>query len=139
MAQGYLTLEEAARKLAMAPDELRGMASKREIRAFQDRGTWRFRTQDIEELSRQRGQGSVPELSLGETRPSMPVDGGPKTPSPRGSEGEVFDFSLDSDEAVPIGLEPLGLSAPPSSKKKVDSKLGPRTPPPTPGSDSDVK
>jgi len=44
MAQGYYTLDEAAIRLAMAPDELKAMARPGEIRAFQDRGTWRFRS-----------------------------------------------------------------------------------------------
>jgi len=39
MAQGYYTLDEAAIRLAMAPDELKAMARRGEIRAFQDRGT----------------------------------------------------------------------------------------------------
>src|SRR5438046_2447977 len=57
MVQGYYTLEEAARILGMATDELSQMAQRRQVRAFADRGTWRFRTQDIEELARRRGQG----------------------------------------------------------------------------------
>src|SRR5262249_6643137 len=66
MVQGYYTLEEAARVLGMIPDKLSQMAQRREIRAFADRGTWRFRTQDVEEMARRLGRGSSPELQLGE-------------------------------------------------------------------------
>src|SRR5207237_711752 len=66
MAQGYYTLEEAAGLLKLAVDELKMMARGGEVRSFQDRGTWRFRVQDIQELARQRGLGSEPDLVLGE-------------------------------------------------------------------------
>jgi len=63
MAQFY-TMEEAARVLGMDPEELKEKAQKREIRAFLDGGSWQFRASDIDELARQRGMGSDPDLSL---------------------------------------------------------------------------
>ena len=77
--QGYLTLEEAARTLSIPVDELRQMAQKNQIRSFQDRGTLRFRSQDIQELARQRGLGNSQE---------EPVVPAPATPpkTPRVSE-----------------------------------------------------
>ena len=125
MVQGYYTLDEAARILGMDPEKLGHMAQRREIRAFADRGTWRFRTQDVEELARRSGLGSDPELQHGEakgaTRP--PVD-------------EVFDFSLTPTDSTE-GEHQVVIDSPSSSK--FTSK--PATPVPTtskPGSDSDV-
>src|SRR5215468_8695286 len=66
MVQGYYTLEEACRILGVAADELKAMSKRGELRAFQDRGTLRFRTQEVEEKARQRGVGSAPDLPLGE-------------------------------------------------------------------------
>lgn len=63
MAQFY-TLEEAARVLGMNPEELKGKAQHREVRAFLDGGSWRFRVADVDELARRRGLGSDPELHL---------------------------------------------------------------------------
>jgi hypothetical protein len=63
MAQFY-TLEEAARVLGMSPDELKSKAQHREIRAFLDGGSWRFRVVDIDELARRLGMGSDAELRL---------------------------------------------------------------------------
>ncbi|QEH37869.1 hypothetical protein OJF2_64610 [Aquisphaera giovannonii] len=63
MAQFY-TLEEAARVLGMSPEELKSKAQHREIRAFLDGGSWRFRVVDIDELARHRGLGSDAELRL---------------------------------------------------------------------------
>jgi hypothetical protein len=63
MAQFY-TLEEAARVLGMSPEELKSKAQSREVRAFLDGGSWRFRVVDVDELARRRGLGSDAELRL---------------------------------------------------------------------------
>ena len=94
MVQGYYTLDEAARYLGMDAQKLNQMAQRREIRAFADRGTWRFRHETIHEWARQHGMGSNPDLQLGETEFQKPASGvRPKSgPKPQGEEG-VFDFS----------------------------------------------
>src|SRR6516162_1575420 len=63
MAQFY-TLEEAARVLGLSPEELKTKAQAREVRAFLDGGSWRFRVVDVDELARRRGLGSDAELRL---------------------------------------------------------------------------
>jgi len=139
MAQEYLTLEEAARKLGMAPEELTQMRERKEIRGFADRGTWRFRAQDIEELGRRRGLGSNPDLPLAEVPPPpAPHD----SPAPKKVEAkdEAFPFSLGSEEQVEIGhfpVPPAGSGA--KSKTGSGAKSGPKSPPRKPGSDSDVR
>lgn len=64
MVQGYYSLEEAAKLLGMPTEDLKGMAQRREIRAFSDGGSWKFRNQDVDELSRTRSLGSDPEIRL---------------------------------------------------------------------------
>src|SRR5438445_12198019 len=86
MVQGYYTLQEAAQFLGMMPEDLKQMAQRSQIRSFQDRGTWRFRVQDIQELARQRGVASDPELALGEGGPKSadsPVPKQPKSTPPK--------------------------------------------------------
>ena len=73
MAQFY-TLEEAARVLGMSSDELKSKAQHREVRAFLDGGSWRFRVADIDELARRRGLGSDAELHLSDL--DMPAASG---------------------------------------------------------------
>jgi excisionase family DNA binding protein len=128
MVQGFYSLDEAARYLGMAPEDLSQMAQRREIRAFADRGTWRFRTQDVEELGRKLGKGSSPDLQLGDAPRPKPHDSpAPKSSDP--SDSSVFTFSLGSeDEEVQLGTEQAGKSG----------KSG-RSPSPKPGSDSDVR
>jgi excisionase family DNA binding protein len=141
MVQGYYTLEEAAQILGTSADELKQMSKRGELRAFQDRGTWRFRTQDVEELARQRGAGSTPELPLGEApRPKLADSPPPRTARPADA-GEVFDFSLDAgDSKVPLGQEGGGET--PSGRRRAgpkSDKKGAPSPTPKPGSDSDVR
>lgn len=73
MAQDFYNLEEAAKKLGLTTQELNAMAQHREIRAFADRGTWRFKASDIDELATRRGFVSNPNFRLSdpEIRPDM--------------------------------------------------------------------
>jgi hypothetical protein len=147
MVQGYYTLEEAARILGMATDELSQMAQRRQVRAFADRGTWRFRTQDIEELARRRGQGSNPDLPLGEAPRPQPHDTPTARSSPEPTDEGVFNFGLGSDtDQVDLGQSSGGEPARsgPLSPTKAAGKSGPKSPGPKsptakPGSDSDVR
>src|SRR5262245_19828441 len=68
MAIQYYTMEEAARILGTSAEELKQLAKRGELRPFQDRGTLRFRAQEIDELARRRGRASdsSPDLQLGE-------------------------------------------------------------------------
>jgi hypothetical protein len=75
MAQFY-TLEEAARVLGMNPEDLKAKAQHREVRAFLDGGSWRFRVVDIDELARRRGLGSDAELRLSDLDIPAQNDGG---------------------------------------------------------------
>lgn len=112
--QQFYTLEEAAKVLQISSDDLREMAKKKEVRAFQDRGSWRFRAQDIQEMARERGIGSGPDLMLGEAAKAA------KRPA-------------DSD-LLPVDFELSGGPKTPRSGNKLSGKSGPK-----PGSDSDVR
>jgi excisionase family DNA binding protein len=89
MAQFY-TLEEAARVLGMSPEDLKNKAQQREIRAFLDGGSWRFRVVDVDELARQRGLGSDAELRLSDL----------DAPGGAGSQTEVGEIDLSE---FPLG------------------------------------
>src|SRR5258708_16604908 len=129
MAQGYYPRQEAAQYTGIALDELKQMAQKSCIRSFQDRGNLRFRIQDIQELGRQRGTTSDPDLVLGEgSLPPKKGDGprspksppqksaGPKTP-PREEVPEIFDFEFDDGGGT--------SEAGPGSKKQPKSGAKP--------------
>jgi hypothetical protein len=151
----YYTLEQAARILQTTPEKVKEMAKKNEVRAFQDRGSLRFRAPEIDELARTRGLGSDPALTLGEAPPkSKPPSSATRNKSKLPAQGPVAFIDDDTDEA-PIGKETsaaFGKGGPPSSKNKPASpspKVGRRptmtqppgmkSPPPRGASDSDVR
>src|SRR5262245_45814048 len=141
MAQ-YFTLEEAARQLHMTPDEVKQLAEEKKLRAFRDRGTLRFRSQDIQELARSLGLGSEPELQLGEVPPPKKSNSPPpkKGSKPPEAEDEFeFNLSLDDSDQVEIGQLPPPGSGTSSSKGPPSSGKKQRSPAPKPGSDSDVR
>jgi excisionase family DNA binding protein len=130
MVQGYYTLEEAAKILGMGTEELSQMAQHREVRAFADRGTWRFRTQDIEELARQRGLRSSSEFPLGEAPAPQPHDS-PTHRAPVSGESDQVEIGQEIISETPSGRAKVGGSK--SSARRA------KPPTPKPGSDSDVR
>ena len=150
MAQGYYTLTEASQFLRMPVDELKQLAQKGQLRSFQDRGTLRFRIQDIQELARKRGISTDPELVLGDASLPPPKSSttpgsgnrkkssvSPKTPAKAAGVPEVFDFDVDADaDSVDVGAMP---TSPASAAKSKPSSKGKRPTTPKIGSDSDVR
>jgi excisionase family DNA binding protein len=130
MPQQYYTLEQAAQVLRIDPEKLKEMARKKEIRAFQDRSGWRFRAQEIDEMARERGFGSDPELPLGEAAKAGDA----------GRGDDVFQFSLGEDESeeVPLGKPPAATEKPSRSGSGSRKTSGPKSPPKA-ASDSDVR
>ena len=106
MAQFY-TLEEAARVLGMSAEELKTKAQSREVRAFLDGGSWRFRVVDVDELARRRGLGSDAELRLSD----LEVPGG------KSGSGEVQDLDLSEFH---LGVAKPDLGAESAHISKVD-------------------
>jgi excisionase family DNA binding protein len=148
MAQDFYTLEEAAQRLGMTTAELNGMAQRREIRAFADRGTWRFRSNDVEELARRRGmpsEGEMPALKgAGNPAPTMPTVPMPgvddpsseiilaeEVPSHGPSDSDVILVAKGSDlELQPTDDEKTSQSFIFGTNKPLSAS--PKTPPPPP-------
>jgi len=64
MAQNYLTLQEAAKKIGLTPAELEREREDGTIRGFANRGSWKFREVDVDEFIRSRETDSSPEIQL---------------------------------------------------------------------------
>ncbi len=66
MAAGkkYLSLEEAAALLKLRNDELVRFREKGDIRGFADRGSWKFKADDVEEFRRRRQPDSDPDMPI---------------------------------------------------------------------------
>ncbi len=122
--QEYLTLEEAADKLGMSPNELKGRLRDewKHVRTFRDGASLRISVKDIEELRRRLGFGSDPEVQLSEPTSADNGDAGvdeplllnfdddapakgPTAPPAGDDDPLVFaEEAADDDDAVPIGL-----------------------------------
>ena len=112
MARKYLSFDEAASALGVEPSELTRLREQGELRGFADRGTWKFKADEIEELARRRQADSDPDVPL--------MSGGSDDPSVLGTGG-------DDDE---LGEQPTVIR-----KRDDDSRLGSLDGP----SDSDVR
>ncbi len=73
MASKYLSIEETVEILGIPQDEITRLREAGELRGFADRGTWKFRNEDIEEFARSRQADSSEEGGLG-TQDLLPVD-----------------------------------------------------------------
>jgi len=130
----YYTLDEAARLLQISPDKLREMANKKEIRAFQDKGTLRFRSEDVEERARVMGQSSDPGLPIGEA--PAPRSSAPASAKRSAVKPEPIRFEDDSEE-ISLDLDPPAADAGPASGRSLGNRSGARSP--RPAGDSDVR
>lgn len=125
MAKKYLSLEEAASLLGMSVDAVRRAREKGDLRGFQDRGSWKFREQDIDEFRRSQQADSSPDM------PMLSADGG-------------LDLS-SSDSDVRLMADPadddLGDLVNSGSDVRLRGDSGPKLEKATalPDSDSDVK
>ncbi|QDT54810.1 hypothetical protein Pan44_28480 [Caulifigura coniformis] len=64
MSKKYLSLDEAASMLGMPREEITRLREKGDLRGFADRGTWKFKVEDIENLGRSRQADSDPEVPM---------------------------------------------------------------------------
>lgn len=100
MSKKYLNLDEAAQMLAMAPEELVRLRERGDVRGFADRGTWKFKSEDIESLLRKRQADSSPELPL--IDPSLPLADARGSKSDMGEQPTVIrrERASDSDNLL---------------------------------------
>ncbi|QDT95347.1 hypothetical protein [Gimesia aquarii] len=92
MAKKYLNLEEAAAQLGMETDELNRLRENGEIRGFADRGAWKFRMEDIDELGRS---------FQADSDPAIPLMSGEEDEDPFGSAiMEEEDITSGSDSVI---------------------------------------
>lgn len=108
MAQNYYSLQEAANILAKAQEDLVQMVRKGDLRGFADAGSWKFRTQDIDELKRTNDLLGGLELS--------------------DSDSDFDEDLLFSDEPAPSTPSPtfdeIPLAKDPEPLKPSDSAVG---------------
>jgi hypothetical protein len=60
----YLSLEEAAAQIGIKTEDLIRLREKGEVRGFADRGTWKFKADDVAEYRRRQQPDSDPNLQI---------------------------------------------------------------------------
>jgi excisionase family DNA binding protein len=110
MAKKYLSIEEAAERLGVNADDLKRLRERGEIRAFADRGTWKFREDDIDELARKSQADSDPEVPI--------VRASPPAPKKKDDLANIVLFGDDDDSGDDAGGSSLDLGS------ETDSALG---------------
>jgi len=140
MAQFY-TLEEAAQRLNIAPEEFKRKLKTdwTSIRPFRDGATLRFRAADIDELARSLGAASDPGLPLGPVGAGLTEssDDFALAADPVAKTGSDSDVRLDlaspnkpsGEGSGPTEEIALDVSGPPSSgvlKPSSSAKLSPK-------------
>ncbi len=151
MASKYINLEDAAKQLSISTMELNRLREQGQIRAFSDRGTWKFKAEDIETLGRTLKPDSgfdMPSLDDDDDMirldDDMDLGGGSQIvleeemgdqPTVISKKSPGMPPSSDSDVRLVVdpSLESEMLSAPSLSRKKQEP---PRT---TSDSDSDIR
>ena len=103
MAKKYLSLEEAADRLGVSVDALTELREQGVIRGFADRGSWKFREQEVEEYIRSEEADSTPDIPI----VNAPTDDGDSDPASSDSDVRLsFDESLfDDDDDVLSGSD----------------------------------
>jgi excisionase family DNA binding protein len=134
-AKKYLSLEEAAQFLGVRTDEVIRLRERGELRGFADRGTWKFKSDDVEEAKRRRQPDSSPDVPLMSSESSMELDSlsNPKSDS---------DVRLVAADDLRTSLTGSSHDMPTVKKGKgsdSDVRLVGAGSGPLKGSDSDVK
>ncbi|MCH2201884.1 MAG: hypothetical protein MK102_07930 [Fuerstiella sp.] len=76
MAKKYLKLKDAAKRLGITSEQLAKEREAGAIRGFANRGSWKFREEDIDEFARSRETDSSPEIPLEALDPNQDTEEG---------------------------------------------------------------
>jgi hypothetical protein len=96
----------------MNPEDLKSKAQHREIRAFLDGGSWRFRVVDIDELARRRGLGSDAELRLSD----LEVPAASAGESPEDLDLSEFQLGVAKPDIAAETMDISAMTAPAPAK-----------------------
>jgi excisionase family DNA binding protein len=63
-SQKYLSLDEVTARLGMSGDQVNKLREEGRLRGFADRGTWKFKSDDVDEFARSRQADSAPDVPI---------------------------------------------------------------------------
>jgi hypothetical protein len=152
MAATHLTLEEAAERLGISPEvfkkRLKTDSAFKVLVPIRDGSTLRFKSTAIDELARQLGAASDPELPLGPMSDSLPPDsddfkvpsaapkGVKKLEAPKPGSDDLLPLATSDDDIFSLSADDSKGEGK-SKKSDSDARLDPTKPKKSTGSDSE--
>ncbi len=109
MTTDFYTLEEAANRLGLSPEELNLQAQQGLIQALADGGTWRFPKREIDEMA--AGQGAIP---------LAPDEPAPRTTAPPAPAPNFDDDLIPFDAGTDLGEKPASAVQAPAADDDED-------------------
>lgn len=133
----YLSLEEAAAILKIKTEDLIRLREKGDVRGFADRGTWKFKGDDIQELQRRLQPDSSPEVPMVMDEADAP----PRQPTiiKKGRSGSDSDVRLVRDDSPRGKLTGSSAEMPVMGDSDSDVRLAGAKSQELRSSDSDVQ
>ncbi|HEX6986997.1 MAG TPA: helix-turn-helix domain-containing protein, partial [Planctomycetaceae bacterium] len=64
VSKKYLSLDEVAGRLGLSVEQVNRFREEGRLRGFADRGTWKFKSDDVEEFARSRQPDSAPDVPI---------------------------------------------------------------------------
>ena len=145
----YLGLDEVAGRLGLSTDQVGKLREEGRLRGFADRGTWKFKSDDVEEFARTRQADSAPDVPILDlpfedesfVSPSGIRRGGSVLAGDEDGVGEQPTIIRGDMTGSSILDEEPRLNASDSDVRLMDPRAATRSSRPAPGgrSDSDVK
>ncbi|MEZ6044414.1 MAG: helix-turn-helix domain-containing protein [Planctomycetaceae bacterium] len=121
MANRYLSLEETADLLGITPDELKQIRNRGEIRGYADRGSWKFREDEVNEYRRSQRPDSDPDVPL--YQPEQPAS--PINPDDTAAldTASLADTSSDSDVRLVLDDDLVSGDSDPEISFRIHRRL----------------
>lgn len=114
MAQKYFNSQDAAKALGVSVDEVRKMLDRRELHGYRDGADWKFKTEEIERLIKERAP-QQPDASAGDEGGDVLLSEVELGHSDPGTSGTVIAMNWGdrgaTDSDIQLGSSDLSLAA----------------------------
>lgn len=123
----YLSLDEVTARLSLSTEQVNKIREEGRLRGFADRGTWKFKADDVEEFARSRQADSAPDVPIIDDFDDQSIV------APSGVQAIGSGTSVVSDDDDAVGDQPTVIRQDASGSAVLDDE------PLLASSDSDVR
>ncbi len=128
MEQKFIKMEEAVERLGITTERLNALREQGELRAYRDGSSWKFRSDEIQQLITEGIPEPAPPSDIGLVDPESLVESKPLDATTERSDemklADDSDLSLsEPDDTVPVETDDLVLETPEEPSDPSDSIL----------------